>query len=377
MCLIPTPFRMTSTTQNEEDSDLIGSNPFDRIFDGLWLDLDFMISEFAPQSLNLSQLSASVVPCCDCGATLQSGTSLPTELPCRAQPARLVGSHWFARIDGSIEADGPVAWDQLGDFSMFIFNKEDPVIPPIQPLYGFLTLPGINTAFQNVFQSLYHLTRLELGIIVENQIFNSPAMFNESILTVDLPRHGLLSDLLRKTNTWPMAADELRVSTSNSTLMKEWADTVHLFNTTDRVPVINYLRSVPRLKPLGSAITSVFVSTFAMVSVLWTVFSLIAGVIAARAETASTHTQFIPSTLNDRIENHTVAIDTHGVDIAHMKCSFARMQLALKKRGLLEEDDEEDEEDSLESSITHTKGEDEKHTLLVHRLKQPDSYSAV
>jgi hypothetical protein len=39
---------------------------------------------------------------------------------------------------------------------------------------------------------------------------------------------------------------------------------------------MSYIRTVPRLKPLGAAITSVFVSTFAMVSVLWQVFSFIA-----------------------------------------------------------------------------------------------------
>ncbi|KAJ7166183.1 hypothetical protein C8R46DRAFT_1035454 [Mycena filopes] len=226
-----------------------------------------------------------------------------------------------------------------GDFSMFIFNTGDSVPPwsPIQPLYGFLTLPTVNTAFQNVFQSLYHLIRLELGILVENQIFNSPLMLNQSIANISIPRS--LSDIFRRFSI--LAASNLRASTSNATQMKEWADIVHMFNTTDRVPVINYLRSVPRLKPLGSAITKA---------------------------------QFIPSTLNDCIESHTVAIDTHGADIAHMKLSFARMHLALKKRGFLEEDDEKD---GLESSITCTSGEDEKPTLLVHRLKQPDSYSAV
>ncbi|KAJ7655534.1 hypothetical protein B0H17DRAFT_1146371 [Mycena rosella] len=68
-----------------------------------------------------------------------------------------------------------------------------------------------------------------------------------------------------------------RLATTNATLMAEWRDS---FNETDRVPVMPYLRSVPRLKPLGSAVTSVFVSTFAMLSVVWTIFSLIAGAVA-------------------------------------------------------------------------------------------------
>ncbi|KAJ7655520.1 hypothetical protein B0H17DRAFT_1265519 [Mycena rosella] len=69
-----------------------------------------------------------------------------------------------------------------------------------------------------------------------------------------------------------------RLATTNATLMAEWRDS---FNETDRVPVMPYLRSVPRLKPLGSAVTSVFVSTFAMLSVAWTIFNLIAGAVAA------------------------------------------------------------------------------------------------
>ncbi|KAJ7174793.1 hypothetical protein C8R46DRAFT_1081772 [Mycena filopes] len=188
-------------------------------------------------------------------------------------------------------------------------------------------------------------------------------MFNESISAVDLSSFPAFS---------PVAANKARASTSNVTLMKEWADIVHMFNTTDRVPLISYLRPVPRLKPLGSALTSVFVSTFAMVSVLWTVFSLVAGIIVARSENSGAQGD-TPLAVEDRIDTYGVAIDTYGVDIAHMKLSVARIQLALNKRGLLEDDDEEG---SLEASITCTSGEEEKSTLLVHR-KQSDSYSAV
>ncbi|KAJ7166233.1 hypothetical protein C8R46DRAFT_1219984 [Mycena filopes] len=199
------------------------------------------------------------------------------------------------------------------------------------------TLVGVNNVVQNVFQSLYHLARLELGIIMENQIFDSPLMFNESISTVYLP--DSLSDLTKHI----LVANESRASTSNLMMMKEWANTVHLFKTTDRVPVINYLRPVPRPKPMGSAVTSVFVSTFAMVSVLWTVFSLVAGIIAARSENASTEGGARMSTMEDRI-------DTYGIAIAQMELSLARVQFALNKRGLLEEN----QVGSLEASIACT-----------------------
>ncbi|KAJ7166227.1 hypothetical protein C8R46DRAFT_1035489 [Mycena filopes] len=278
---------------------------------------------------NVSTLSATVVPCCNCDRTLPSDTSLPTELPCRAQPAQLVGSYW------SVEIEGWGSYNEQGAFSTLIFESElvanssfsSPVDPIIQP-YEVLTQPSTNNAFQNVFQSRYHLARLELGIIVENQIFNSPVMFNESISTVP--------EILANT----LGASDSRKSTSNTTLMNEWADTVRLFSTTDRVPLVSYLRPVPRLKPLGTSLTSVFVSTFAMVSVLWTVFSLVVGIIAARSENASTQGP-TPSTVEDRLDTHDIAI--------------ARMQLALKKRGLFEDDDEEGD---LEASIACTSESD-------------------
>ncbi|KAJ7881514.1 hypothetical protein B0H14DRAFT_3433889 [Mycena olivaceomarginata] len=64
--------------------------------------------------------------------------------------------------------------------------------------------------------------------------------------------------------------------------MAQWLEQAEFFKNSDRVPVMEYLHSVPRVKPLGSAITSVFVATFAMLSVMWTIFSLIAGTLAKR-----------------------------------------------------------------------------------------------
>ncbi|KAJ7185300.1 hypothetical protein C8R46DRAFT_1185080 [Mycena filopes] len=366
-CLIPTLFRMTSTIQYNPILGAVRvSDLLREILLGLWFDLGIVVSlPVSPLQWNLTGLTATVIPCCDCDRTLPSVPSLLLELPCRAQPAQLVGSHWSAALAGRGD------YDEQGSFSTVIFGSElsEYLHPgdPIYSVYGFLTLPSVNNVFQNMFQSVYHLARMELGIIVENQIFNSPQMFNASISTIDLPSSlpEIREDILR--------ANESRAFTSNTTLMKEWADTVQLFNTTDRVPVINYLRPVPRRKPLGSALTSVFVSTFAMVSVLWTVFSLIAGVIAAKFENVSTHAPYAPSSLEDRVETNTVTIDTHGIAIAQMELSFARMHLALRKRGLFEDDNEEG---GPEASIPCTSGHGEDSTLLVHH-KQSDSYSAV
>jgi hypothetical protein len=134
---------------------------------------------------------------------------------------------------------------------------------------GNVSRPDFTSAFQNIFRVIYHLVRLDLGVIIDNQIYNSPQTFNLSIMPVNLPAPFGSS-----------FANDSRAATSNSTLMAQWRQRVAFFQTSDRVPVMDYLRPVPRLKPLGSAITSVFVSTFTMLSALWTIFSLGAGALA-------------------------------------------------------------------------------------------------
>jgi hypothetical protein len=132
-----------------------------------------------------------------------------------------------------------------------------------------VSTPDFTSVFQNTFQAIYHLIRLDLGVIIDNQIYNSPQMFNLSIMPTN-------PEILRS------RANDSRIATSNSTLMAQWRERVAFFQTSDRIPVMDYLRPVQRLKPLGSAITSVFVSTFAMFSALWTIFSLGAGALARR-----------------------------------------------------------------------------------------------
>ncbi|KAJ7747809.1 hypothetical protein B0H16DRAFT_1692335 [Mycena metata] len=300
-CRIPLLFQLSSTTSRF----LVGNLPRE-VLNGLVIDLREVFTFWPPQVRPFSQLSVSTVPCCDCGdGPSGSPTSLqPTELPCSAQPSRLNVT------DVSVNGES-VAWVPVPLTSMFgsIANGI------VSQFFTGISPSGFNEIFQNIFQAIYHLARLELGIITENQIFNSPTMFNDTISDLYFPLPGLPPDLI------PVAND-LRISTSNETLMAQWAEVVHFFNTTDRVPVVEYLRSIPRLKPLGSAVTAVFTSTFAMVSVLWTVFSIIAGAIAARS---------VQTDINDR----------HSVETSHseMELALRRIQIALKKRGLLEDDE--------------------------------------
>ncbi|KAJ7619248.1 hypothetical protein B0H17DRAFT_1219711 [Mycena rosella] len=214
----------------------------------------------------------------------------------------------------------------------------------------------------------YHLVRMGLGVILENQIYASPDMYNKSISAVS-------PDLDRDVATIS------RLSTTNATLMAEWRDSMRLFNETDRVPVMPYLRSVPRLKPLGSAITNVFVSTFAMLSVAWAVFSLIAGALAGShttrqenkiasssesytgrelehqkgvnymderdakdvTETDRGGTLILLEHLRCTVEKNSIAISEMQRSSAKMQLSLARMRLSLRARGILEEEVDEDD----------------------------------
>ncbi|KAJ7666932.1 hypothetical protein DFH06DRAFT_1185077 [Mycena polygramma] len=145
-----------------------------------------------------------------------------------------------------------------------------------------------------------------------------------------------------------------------------------------------YLRPIPRLKPLGSAITSVFVSTFAMLSVAWTTFSVISGALVSshdntsdRNEAESTFepgshkerdpeeqtglireydtgqatllaqdkyedtTDMISKRMNFAIGKSDILMDMRN-SLSEMKLSLVRMRLALRQHGILQDDSKDD-----------------------------------
>ncbi|KAF7343585.1 hypothetical protein MSAN_01979000 [Mycena sanguinolenta] len=199
-------------------------------------------------------------------------------------------------------------------------------------------------------QTFYHLIRLDLGVIVYNQIYNSPQMFNRTIGSIDTGEF----------DSWANAARNL---TFNAMLMVQWLEEVEFFQNNTRVPPLEYLRSVPRLKPVGSAVTSVFVSTFAMLSVMWTVFSLVAGVLA-RAHggkvpddtTGKKHTLEQSRMWNKKLESGMDEVDESEVILLghqtavdpwremmeknemRMRVALVHISAALKKHGLMEDD---------------------------------------
>ncbi|KAJ7808480.1 hypothetical protein B0H14DRAFT_3881464 [Mycena olivaceomarginata] len=216
-------------------------------------------------------ITVTVYACCHCDPAGSPETTTLLEPPCSLTPPRFMATKAYFTFREP-EDILPVTSVVVGDLTRHLMSTE--ALEILAGLLGNVSTPDFTSAFQNIFQMIYHLVRLDLGVIVDNQIYNSPQMFNLSIMPVNLPaRFG--SSL----------ANSSRAKTSDSTLMAQWRQRVVFYQTSDRVPVMDYLRPVPRLKPLGSAITSIFVSTFAMLSALWTIFSLGAGTLARRTGT--------------------------------------------------------------------------------------------
>ena len=176
-------------------------------------------------------MSFTVNPCCNCNAALAGSPIETTSLlqpPCSLDPVGFI-----------VIGTENLVTDSSGHVEGWVPENMPATVSDMFKTFGNLS-DDLGVACQNVLEAVYHLVRLDLGVVLENQIYNSNA-------------------------TLTMAA-----------LHKE----VEFFKTSDRVPVMQYLRSTPRIKPLGSAITSVFVSTFAMLSALWTIFSIVAGALA-------------------------------------------------------------------------------------------------
>ncbi|KAJ6490875.1 hypothetical protein C8R45DRAFT_991061 [Mycena sanguinolenta] len=224
---------------------------------------------FLDQTFSSITVSFTVKPCCDCNAALAGKTHETTssflQPPCSSNPPGFIVA----------EVQEIASQDTLGvtnDYTPHWVPTEYTVAEILarSPL-GNISLSVLGDIYQNLFQSVYHLVRLDLGIILENQMYNSSEMYNRSV--VDVPR--ILDG--------ESSAHTSRAWVSDPGSMAEWQydnSGLRFFAHSDRVPVMEYLRPIPRIKPLGSALTSVFVSTFAMISVLWTIFSVIAGALA-------------------------------------------------------------------------------------------------
>ncbi|KAK6981611.1 hypothetical protein R3P38DRAFT_416642 [Favolaschia claudopus] len=241
----------------------------------------------------------------------------------------------------------------LPDQYPYYLNADQPypdhplVMPTIFP--PKLAPQNSSDVVQNMMQALFHRVRLEMGVFSANQIYTSADMFNQSISPI-----GSLSTRI------PLAGDDYvdpRMTMANETFFAELQQLIQPYTTTDRIPVMEYARTVPKLKPLGSAMTSVFVSTFAMLSTIWMVFSLVAGVLAKMyADSRRSKNDDLPGSHADRdlekqsvdenaklitvpyLARHPDETQTAEERIRHIEKAMKSMQLALRRRGILDDE---------------------------------------
>ncbi|KAF8185541.1 hypothetical protein K438DRAFT_1765767 [Mycena galopus ATCC 62051] len=355
-CRIPTPFYLTWSgfppQVLDETFDKIKTLPSLRMFD---LASRWTAAAFIPNNSQVD-IGFTAHPCCDCAAVLAGSPLETTSLlqpPCSSYLVQFITIDPYTTLPINIS-------DFIRNTQIFNFTQN---------------VRDFDATCQNLFVAVYHLVRLDLGVILDNQIYNSPQMFIRSIAGIN--RIGPFSG--------SREADIARGATSKPGLMAYLQTQVEFFYTCDRVPVMEYLRSIPRIKPLGSAITSVFVSTFAMLSVLWTIFSVIAGALAA-ARNAPTNrtgdyttgnggcttteledgkaimeemntsegsllahqTECVPAwhvpleRMNLEIHKRNMQTD---IVLGQMRYSLARMMFSLRKRGLVDDKDGESEMD--------------------------------
>ncbi|KAJ7259934.1 hypothetical protein B0H12DRAFT_1108033 [Mycena haematopus] len=222
-------------------------------------------------------ITVSARSCCNCTNENSDGDFLEAEArhlvqpPCSSQPSRFVASQGNVRNTASIESPWGVTYTPTGANTSDLFEGLDE-----QWRNGYIgsgDLSILNDPLRNMFQVYYHLLRRDLGVLLDNQIYSSPEMYNNSIILLN-PGAGMEGTPFGTIGT--SAAKHYHTLLANQTLMEEWRNSIQMFNETDCVPVFEYLRPTPRRKSLGSAITSVFSSTFAMVATVWAIFSMIA-----------------------------------------------------------------------------------------------------
>ncbi|KAJ7754726.1 hypothetical protein B0H14DRAFT_2635393 [Mycena olivaceomarginata] len=278
-CRVPTLFHLvwsgappTATAAGFSSSGSIaGLRDFD--------DFYTLFSDWTPYgNTAVFNITVTAYACCHCDLAGSPETTTLLEPPCSLTPPRFMATKAY------------FTFEEPEYILTMVEAKHTEALEKLAVQLGNISAPDFTSTFQNVFQMIYHLVRLDLGVIVDNQIYNSPQMFNLSIMPVNIPAYFGSS-----------SANKSRAATSNPTLMAQWRQRVAFYQTSDRVPVMDYLRPVPRLKPLGSAITSVFVSTFAMLSALWTIFSLGAGVLARRTAPQSERSSSTHDDLGGRI----------------------------------------------------------------------------
>ncbi|SJK98794.1 uncharacterized protein ARMOST_02063 [Armillaria ostoyae] len=290
-CWIPTNYKMTlSLNESSLLTRIIGA-PLKAVRDlggilqdlGVGLNLSNIVLS---NNEDATELDLLVFPCCVCSdwnaesyiqVPFSNNPFLNDHPPCDDDVAK------FQATEIIVYYGEPN--DGIVDWTIFTAEPGGNILPPNQTL----EVPS-NTQplLQNAFQAIYNIIRLDLGVVPPNQIFASPIMFNKSISSVSIP---LFLDLDRSEPAFYCDVGDFfinediqtayRVNDSFANCIRRVRSNSSLDIYSDdiggiRVPSVSYLRPVFRRKPMLSAISSVFVATFAMVSAAWSLFHFIA-----------------------------------------------------------------------------------------------------
>ncbi|KAK0192959.1 hypothetical protein F5146DRAFT_1136799 [Armillaria mellea] len=297
-CWIPTYYKMTLSLNHSNIQDrILAEADFRPVhdLDGILIDLEygwdsenFTITsdnegELAPTATqNVTGIDLSVFPCCVC--TDVSSESHISESSLRSNP--YLKDHPPCDNDvAKFQATGmTVYYGKKVSFGCMNFTPGGNFLSPSQEL----EFPSIvQIVIKNALQAIYSTIRLDLGVIPPNQIFQSPSpMFNESISSVSLFQpwtNGTDPPRCDMGAFYGTGMSEFVVNDSYANCIRQARSDNVLSFLSDidvyipRVPSVPYLRPVFRRKPmLLSAISSVFVATFTMVSAIWSLFNFIA-----------------------------------------------------------------------------------------------------
>ncbi|KIY63925.1 hypothetical protein CYLTODRAFT_446327 [Cylindrobasidium torrendii FP15055 ss-10] len=131
----------------------------------------------------------------------------------------------------------------------------------------------ILTSFTKTMLMLYHIIRLDLGIVEPNLIVTSRELL-----------HQVVGDEIRVAINPEQEYSYASLEPVDDTLISGWRQQIEDLNNTLHSPSFSYSRSVWRLKPIGPAIISVYTATFTMVSLVWTIFVLTAAFLVSARE---------------------------------------------------------------------------------------------
>ncbi|KAF7336500.1 hypothetical protein MSAN_02304700 [Mycena sanguinolenta] len=178
-------------------------------------------------------ITITVHPCCKCeavlaGGPLESAASLH-ELSCSSNPVQ------FVVVGIDLSADVEQETTPTPHFApVSLPTKIADVLT--ESSLGNVSISALSTAYGNLIQAFYHLVRLDLGVILQNQIYNSSEMFSRTIMELD---SGYSASQLSRTIMEldsGYSANQLRTLTSNATFMAQWQQDVDFFKNNTRVP---------------------------------------------------------------------------------------------------------------------------------------------